>query len=183
VLADLRARGATAGRIADIGTGSGAIAVTLAAALPGAWIFGTDVSRDAIAVARGNAARNDVFQECTFLHGDLAQPLLRFAPFDAVVANLPYVPAGDLPVRPDPAAFEPPLALDGGADGLALYRRLLPDLPALLAPGGAAFFEAAPGTIEPLAALVATAFPAATLAIGRDYGGRERFLSFVPEPA
>jgi release factor glutamine methyltransferase len=183
VLADVRARGATAGRIADVGTGSGAIAVVLAAALPDAWIFGTDVSRDAIAVARRNAARNNVFQECTFLHGDLAQPLLRFAPFDALVANLPYVPAGALPVRPDPASFEPVLALDGGADGLAHYRRLLPMLPLVLAAGAAAFFEAAPPTIEPLAALVRAAFPAARPAIGRDYGGRERIVSFVPVPA
>jgi release factor glutamine methyltransferase len=182
-LADLRSRGVTAPRIADIGTGSGAIAVVLAAALPGAWVFGTDISREAIGLARRNAARNDVFQACTFFHGDLGQPLLPFAPFDCIVANLPYVPTGALPVLPEPAALEPVLALDGGPDGLALYRRLIPMLAALLAPNAAAFFEAAPGTIEPLAGLAGEAFPGGTVRVGRDYGGRDRFLHVVPSRA
>jgi release factor glutamine methyltransferase len=181
-VAAVRARGTTAGRIADVGTGSGAIAIALAKALPDAWLFGTDVSREAIAAARGNAARNDVFQQCTFLHGDLALPLARFASFDALIANLPYVPTAALPAPPDPVAFEPVLALDGGPDGLALYRRLLPMLSALLAPGAPVVLEAAPGTIEPLAALVRASFPGAEAAVGRDYGGRERFLQFSPVP-
>lgn len=179
-LADLRARGATAGRIADIGTGSGAIAIALAVALPDAWVFGTDVSHAALALARRNAARNNVFQECTFLHGDLAEPLRRFAPFDALLANLPYIPAGDLPRAPDPVAFEPVLALDGGPDGLDLYRRLIAGLPGLLAPQAGVYFEAAPGTIEPLTALVAAAFPGSSPTVGRDYGGRVRFVRLVP---
>ncbi|MGA2395835.1 MAG: peptide chain release factor N(5)-glutamine methyltransferase [Candidatus Lustribacter sp.] len=176
VLAALRASGKTAGRIADVGTGSGAIAIALAAELPDAWVFGTDISRGAIELARGNAARNNVFQSCTFLHGDLAQPLARFAPFDALVANLPYVPTAAIPAAPDPVACEPLLALDGGADGLMLYRRLIPQLPALLAPDAVVVLEAAPGTIEPLAALVAGAFPHAHVEIGADYAGLPRFL-------
>jgi release factor glutamine methyltransferase len=179
-LTDLRARGALAGRLADVGTGSGAIAIALAIALPDAWVFGTDVSHEAIALARHNAARNNVFQECTFLHGDLAEPLRRFAPFDALLANLPYVPAADVPQAPDPVSFEPRLALDGGPDGLALYRRLIAELPGLLAPQACVLFEAAPGTIEPLAALVEAAFPGCEVTIGRDYGGRERFVRFTP---
>jgi release factor glutamine methyltransferase len=180
VLSMLRARGKTDARIADVGTGSGAIAIALAGELPDAWVFGTDVSRDAIDLARGNAARNDVFQSCTFLHGDLTQPLTRFAPFAALVANLPYVPTAVIPAAPDPVACEPLLALDGGADGLALYRRLIPQLPALLAPDAVVVFEAAPGTIEPLAALVAGAFPAASVEIGADYAGLARFLTCAP---
>lgn len=175
-LAALRARGATAGRIADIGTGSGVIAITLAAELPDAWVFASDRSRDAIAVARRNAARNNVFQSCTFLHGDLAEPLQRFAPFDAVVANLPYVPTAAIPLAPDPVACEPLLALDGGVDGLAPYRRLLAQLPPLLAAHGIVVFEAAPGTIEPLAALTAGALPRAQVEIGLDYAGLPRFV-------
>jgi release factor glutamine methyltransferase len=177
VLVALRARGQTAGRIADIGTGSGAIAIALAAELPAAWVFGTDVSRVAIEVARGNAARNNVFQACTFLHGDLALPLTPFAPFAALVANLPYVPTAAIPLPPDPVACEPLLALDGGTDGLALYRRLIPQLAPLLAPDAVVVLEAAPGTIEPLAALVAGAFPAAQIEIGTDYAGLPRFLT------
>ena len=178
-LAALRASGKTAGRIADIGTGSGAIAISLAAELPDAWVFGTDISHGAIDVARRNAARNNVFQSCTFLHGDLAQPLGRFAPFDGLVANLPYVPTAEIPAAPNPVAFEPSLALDGGPDGLALYRRLIAMLPALLAPEAPVVFEAAPGTIEPLAELVAAAFPGVRPQIGADYAGLERYLEFT----
>jgi release factor glutamine methyltransferase len=143
-------------------------------------VFGSDCSRDAIALARANAARNNVFQACTFVHGDLALPLMRFAPFDAVVANLPYVPTPALPHAPEPASFEPVLALDGGADGLDLYRRLIPMLPALVAPGATVLFEAAPPTIDGLVALVSAAFPACGASIGRDYAGLARFVRFVP---
>ena len=183
VLADVRARGKTAGRIADIGTGSGAIAITLACELPGTWVFGTDASRGAIAVARRNAARNTCFQECTFLQGDLAEPLGRFAPFDAIVANLPYVPTGAIPAAPDPVSFEPALALDGGADGLAVYRRLIAQLPAVLALDASVFLEAAPDTIDALAALVEATFPRAHVEIGNDYGGRARYVAFTLEAA
>jgi release factor glutamine methyltransferase len=180
-LAALRERGTTRGNIADIGTGSGAIAISLAAELPDAWVFGTDISHGAIDVARRNAARNNVFQSCTFLHGDLALPLARFAPFDGLVANLPYVPTAAIPAAPDPVAFEPPLALDGGPDGLALSRRLIAMLPAVLAPQAPVLFEAAPGTIEPLAALVAAAFPGARPHVGTDYAGLNRYLAFSLE--
>jgi release factor glutamine methyltransferase len=177
-LDDLRKRGKSDPRVADIGTGSGAIAVTIAAEIPGAWVFGTDISRDAIAVARGNAAHNNVFQECTFLHGDLAAPLERFAPFDCVIANLPYVPTAAIAAPPDPVSFEPRLALDGGADGLDLYRRLIAQLPPLLAQRAYVLFEAAPGTIAPLAALVRAAFPSAETRIHADYANLERFVAF-----
>ena len=177
-LDDLRKRGKSDPRVADIGTGSGAIAVTIAAEIPGAWVFGTDISREAIAVARGNAAQNNVFQECTFLHGDLATPLARFAPFDCVIANLPYVPTAAIAPAPDPVSFEPRLALDGGADGLDLYRRLLTQLPALLAPRAYVLFEAAPGTIEPLAAIVRAAVPHAETRVHADYARLERFVAF-----
>lgn len=178
-IADLRARGATNGRTADIGTGSGAIAITLACELPDLWVFGTDCSRDAVAVARRNAARNNRFQECTFLQGDLAAPLARFAPFDAIVANLPYVPTAAIPVKPDPVGFEPVIALDGGDDGLALYRRLFAQLPGVLATDASVFLEAAPSTIPALAALAAAAFPRARATIGRDYAGLERYVAIA----
>ena len=180
-IADLRARGKADSRVADIGTGSGAIAITLAAEVSGAWVFGTDISRDAIAVARGNAAANNVFQECTFLHGDLAAPLVRFAPFDCVIANLPYVPTADIASAPDPVSYEPRLALDGGSDGLDLYRRLLPQLAPLLAPRALVVLEAAPDSIAALVGLVQTAFPREAAEIGSDYAGLERFVAFRPE--
>ena len=177
----LQARGGPIGHIADIGTGSGAIAIAIAAALPDAWLFGTDCSREAIAVARRNAARCNVFQQCTFLHGDLAEPLARFGPFDAVVANLPYVPTAAVPQRPDPLAFEPLIALDGGSDGLVPYRRLVAMLPPLLSPRALLAFEAAPGTIEPLADVVAAAFPESRVDVHLDYAGLPRFLTCARE--
>jgi release factor glutamine methyltransferase len=181
-IAEARGRGKSAGRIADVGTGSGALAITLAAELPDAWVFGTDISREAIALARRNAARNDVFQSCTFLHGDLAASLVRFAPLDIIVANLPYIPTADIPRSPDPVSYEPLIALDGGGDGLDLYRRLLAQLPVVAAPDAALFLEAAPGTIKALAALVEAAFPAAYVEIGEDYAGLERFVQFSLAP-
>jgi release factor glutamine methyltransferase len=179
-LADVRARfarGARSVRICDVGTGSGAIAITVALELPEAFVVASDVSAAALAVARRNAVRLAPNAALTFVCGDLGEPLRARAPYDCIVANLPYVPSAALPERPDPAGFEPRLALDGGADGLALYRRLLGDLPALAAPGAAAYLEAAPPTIEPLAALVARMLPNAHVEIGEDYAGLERYVA------
>ena len=180
LVAALRAAGAAAPAIADVGTGSGALAVTAALELPAAGVFASDVSADALAVARANAARHGVARRCTFLHGDLTAPLARFAPFAALVANLPYVPTAQVPEAPDPAGYEPRLALDGGADGLDLYRRLLAELPGLLHPNSLVLFEAAPPTLAALRHAVAAAFPRARIAVGDDYGGRPRYLRFTP---
>jgi release factor glutamine methyltransferase len=179
----LRAIGRANGSAADIGTGSGAIAVTLASELRELSVYASDVSQDALAVARRNAARNDVFQHVTFLHGDLAAPLLPYAPFDCVVANLPYVPSADCASAPDPVSFEPVLARDGGADGLALYRRLLADLPALIAPRGIAVLEAAPANARALEHLVRTVLPSAGTETIRDYADLDRFVVAVLPPA
>ncbi|MGD0050410.1 MAG: peptide chain release factor N(5)-glutamine methyltransferase [Vulcanimicrobiaceae bacterium] len=172
----LRAIGRERGSAADVGTGSGAIAVSLACELPGLNVYASDVSGDALAVARGNAARNHVFQHVTFLPGDLATPLLPFAPFDALVANLPYVPSAELAPAPDPVGFEPRLARDGGPDGLDLYRRLVPDLARLVAPRGIAILEAAPGNARALEALVRAALPSAGVETIRDYADLDRFV-------
>jgi release factor glutamine methyltransferase len=176
-LDDLRGRRKQDGTVVDVGTGSGALGITLACELEDLGVFCTDVSTDALAVARRNAAANHVFQRCTFLHGDLAAPLKRFGRVDAVIANLPYIPAAHVPERPDPVGFEPRIALDGGADGLDLYRRLLRQLPALVNPGASIFLEAAPGTIQPLAALAERLVPNGHIEIGEDYAGFERFVS------
>ncbi len=179
VIDDLRARRKASGIIVDVGTGSGALGITLACELPDLAVYATDISADALSVARRNAARNNVFQRCTFLAGDLLAPIERFGErVDAVVANLPYIPAAALPPAPNPASFEPRIALDGGADGLDVYRRLLAQLDRVLAADGAVFLEAAPGTIEPLSALVERTFPTAYLEIGEDYAGLERFVHF-----
>jgi release factor glutamine methyltransferase len=177
VMDDLKARKKTNGTLVDVGTGSGAIAITLACEFPELGVFATDISAEALEVARRNAAGNNVFQHVTFLHGDLLAPLARFGRVDAIVANLPYIPAGAIPAAPNPVGFEPRVALDGGPDGLVLYRRLLDQLPAAAAPGASIFLEAAPGTVEPLAELAQTLLPSAHVEIGEDYAELDRYVS------
>jgi release factor glutamine methyltransferase len=180
VIDDLRARRKATGIVVDVGTGSGAIGITLACELPEIAVYATDISADAISVARRNAARNSVFQRCTFLVGDLLTPVMRFGErVDAVVANLPYIPAAAVPQVPNPAGYEPRIALDGGPDGLDVYRRLLTQLDRVAGSDATIFLEAAPGTIEPLSALIEQTFPTAFIEIGEDYAGLERFVQFV----
>jgi release factor glutamine methyltransferase len=163
-------------RACDVGTGSGAIAVTLAAEDQDLDVVASDVSAAALALAAHNATRAGVAGRVRLVEGDLATPLVPLGPFDLVAANLPYGPSGDVPAKPDPVAFAPRGAVDGGADGLVLYRRLIGALPALLAPGGCALFEAAPPTIDALATLAAAALPDAHVEIGEDYAGLERWI-------
>jgi len=114
--------------VADIGTGSGCIAVTLARRLPDLRILASDMSRPALTVASRNARCHGVAARVTFLEGDLAAPVLEHRP-SIIVANLPYLPSdslADLP--PDITSFEPREALDGGPDGLDPYRRLFRQL-------------------------------------------------------
>jgi release factor glutamine methyltransferase len=167
----------TQARVADIGTGSGAIAVTLALELPDIRVYATDISAGALAVASENAVQLGAAGRVVFLEGDLGAPLAPYAPFTCVLANLPYVRSAEVPLLPHPVGYEPRVAVDGGPDGLVLYGRLLEQLPPLLAPGASCFFEAAPDTIEPLAALIERRLPRAHVEIGEDYGGLERFVA------
>lgn len=179
VLDDLRARGARGLRVVDVGTGSGAIAVTLACELPEISVIATEISAGALAVARRNVRRHAVEERCELLHGDLLVPLLEGGAIDCIVANLPYIPSARIPAAPNPVAYEPIVALDGGPDGLAPYRRLLAQLRTAAAPGASVFLEAAPPTIEALAQLVEDTLPAAHVEIVEDFGGLDRFLAIT----
>ena len=159
--------------IADVGTGCGCIAVALAAHLPGATVYATDVSPAALDLARENAARHNLAGRITFLAGDLLAPLP--TPVDLIVANLPYVSAAELAaLPPDIAGYEPLTALDGGPDGLQLIRRLLTMAPAHLQPGGAALLEIGWRQGEAAVALAREHFPAVRVTRHQDYGGRDR---------
>jgi release factor glutamine methyltransferase len=168
--------GVTPPRIADVGTGSGALAITLAKLRADAAVFASDVSAPALEVARANAER--LAAAVTFVEGDLAAPLAAHAPFSLIVANLPYIPAGELASLPPDVRTEPALALDGGADGLDLVRRLVADAPALLAPGGALALEIGAGQAEATRALLQGA-GFADVQTRRDLAGVERVVSGV----
>ncbi|HZK25044.1 MAG TPA: peptide chain release factor N(5)-glutamine methyltransferase [Oscillospiraceae bacterium] len=117
----------------ELGTGSGAIAVSLAIYLPQATITAVDISAAALAVARSNAERHQVGSRLRFLLGDLYAPVAH-EEYTAVVSNPPYVPSADILRLADTVkAYEPRLALDGGTDGLNFYRRLTAELTMLSA--------------------------------------------------
>ena len=162
-------------RALDVGTGSGAIACTVAAEVPSASVVGIDVSGAALALARKNAVRLGVEARCTFVLADVADTS-SVRRYDAVVANLPYVPTADLPALPEGAAHEPRVALDGGSDGLDEIRKLLLAAPRLVRPGGLLLIEAAPPTMPRLLALTAAAFPGAELSVEADYAGLPRYV-------
>ncbi len=160
--------------ILDVGTGSGAIACTLAGEIPDAIVTASDVSLPALAVAAQNAARLGVSGRCTFALADIAPD--DQGRFDVIVANLPYIASADVPHKPHPVGFEPRLATDGGSDGLAQYRKLLAAAPRLVRPGALLLMEAAPPTIGGLRALAEAAFPQAAITVHRDYAGLERYV-------
>ena len=143
--------------LADIGTGSGCLAVTLALEHPGARVWATDLSADALKLARKNVARYALAERVTLLHGDLLGPLPSGLRFDIIVSNPPYVLEADLPgLQPEVRDYEPVLALSGepgaaGPDGTALHRRLLAEAPAHLGPGGRLLMEVGQGQAEAVA--------------------------------
>ena len=136
----------------DLGTGSGCILLALLSELPNARGLGVDIAAPAIARARANAGRLGLAERAVWCVGDWGQALQ--GPFDLVVANPPYIAAGEWAELPrDVAAFEPVPALLAGADGLDAYRRMIPDLPRLLAPEGLAIIEIGATQAAKIAAL------------------------------
>jgi len=163
--------------IVDVGTGSGAIAVTLAKHLPGARVTAIDLSAAALRVARQNAVRYDLEDRIEWVLGDLLAPGIEAGrQFDLIAANLPYIVHKDLEVLAV-ARHEPRLALDGGPDGLDLIRRLLVQVPRGLAEGGLLLLEIGAGQGERVCALARAALPGASAQILFDYAGLDRVVS------
>jgi release factor glutamine methyltransferase len=162
-------------RVLDVGTGSGCIAMTLAAERPRWRVWAIDRSPAALAVAGRNRDRHGV--AVPLILGDLASAVA--PPWDLVVANLPYVPTDDVGGVPVEVRHDPPAALDGGGDGLVLVRRLLADLPRLLRPGGGAVLEVGEGQAETVVGLASAVGLAAARRV-RDVGGVERVIVLQP---
>jgi release factor glutamine methyltransferase len=141
-------------KIADVGTGSGILAVTLALHVPNAQITAFDISTDALAVARRNAEAHHAADRIQFLHSDLLAAVR--GPFDAIVSNPPYVSEADREaLHPEVRDYEPATALFAGETGLDVYRRLIPQAYDALKPGGLLALEIGQGQRQALTALLA----------------------------
>jgi release factor glutamine methyltransferase len=162
-------------RLADVGTGSGVVAVALAVNLPRATVYATDTSSDALVVAASNAARHGVASRVHLLLGDLLEPLPERV--QIIVANLPYIPAGRLPtLAPDVLEYEPLIALDGGPDGLQPARRLLAQAREWLLPEGTIVMEIGAEQGPEVVALGRQHYPQAQVDLLPDYAGLGRVV-------
>ena len=156
----------------DLGTGTGCILLALLAELPNARGVGVDVSPLAVSAAADNAERNGLADRSRFRTGDWGQGMVER--FDIVVSNPPYIPSAEIAaLAPEVREHDPRRALDGGPDGLAPYRIIAAQLPALLVPGGLVAFEVGQGQAADVASLLA-AQGFAAIATLRDLGGIER---------
>jgi release factor glutamine methyltransferase len=155
--------------IADIGTGSGAIAISLAVNLPQSKIYATDISAAALEVALSNCHQHGVSGRVCLLKGNLLEPLPE--PVDVIVANLPYVSQPELNPQ-----FEPPLALDGGADGTKIIKQLCQQAGGKLKAGGWLLLEMGQGQAEAVAGILHNIFPGGEIEVMPDLAGIERVV-------
>jgi release factor glutamine methyltransferase len=182
----------------DFGTGSGCIAIALAVKCPAAKVVATDVSPDALASARENAARHNVAERIEFLHGDgfaalekgwgerprepggnaLADGSPGVSPhqFDLIISNPPYIPSAEIAtLQPEVRDFDPRAALDGGADGLDFYRKLAVEAKPFLKPGGKIMLEFGDGQADAIRKIF-EAEKWIVEAVKEDYSHRARIL-------
>jgi release factor glutamine methyltransferase len=160
----------------DVGTGSGCIALALAAEDPFVRVVATDVEPGALAVARGNAARLGLARRVEFVLSDLFADVGE-RPFDLVVSNPPYVPADEyVALEPNVREYEPRRALYGGVDGLDVYRRLMPGAALLLRPGGTLAVEVGAGQADAVAGIMDAAGAFETPATRADLAGVPRVV-------
>jgi release factor glutamine methyltransferase len=162
-------------RILDIGTGSGALLVTLLAELPLASGLATDISRAALATAEVNAARNGVADRAEFAIADGLDGTA--GGFDLVVSNPPYIPSAVIAgLEPEVREHDPVTALDGGPDGLDVYRKIIPHL-ARAVSSGMVIFEVGAGQADAVATMLTRVFPSAPVHTRRDLGGHNRCVA------
>lgn len=163
-------------RLVDVGTGSGAIAITMKSERPSLFVTATDIMDNALVVAKMNA--NQLGAEICFVKGDLLQPFLESGQkFDIVLSNPPYIPESDIEVMSEVVTeHEPHTALFAGADGLVLYRRLCEELPGVLNNPFLVGFEIGAGQGEAVAGLLQAALPEAMVTIEYDINGKDRMV-------
>ncbi len=164
-------------RVCDVGTGSGNLAITLAVKCSAAKIIASDISAEALAVARANAVRHQVAGQIVFVQSDL---LSAFRPraCDLLVANLPYIPSATLRGLAV-SRYEPALALDGGPDGLEHYGRLLAQAPRVMETGGRLLLEIEDTRGQAARELAQATFPMARVQLHRDLAGLDRIVEIV----
>jgi release factor glutamine methyltransferase len=164
--------------IADVGTGCGAIAISLALALPQAKIYATDASALALQVAEVNCRRHAVDGRVKLLHGNLLVPLPQLV--DMIVANLPYIKDCEFrDLSPEIRDYEPAVALAGGEDGLDKIQQILEQMPGKLSYGACFLLEIGQGQGEMVTSLIKNYFPKASIQLISDLGGIERVVKVV----
>ena len=165
----------------DFGTGSGCLAVALAVKSPNAIVLALDISSDALAVARQNAARHGVDSRIQFFGGDGFAVLPPNAKFDLIISNPPYIPAAEIAsLEPEVRDHDPRAALDGGADGLDFYHRLAAEARAFLKPGGRLMLEFGDGQAPALQKMFEQQ-KWIVESVKPDYSRRPRILTARPE--
>lgn len=171
--------------LADIGAGTGCIAVALAAELPNARLYASDISREALDLAAENLRLNGVERRVRLLEGDLTEPFRTvglIGQFDLVVSNPPYIPDAEIPaLQPEVREHDPARALAGGPDGLRLIERLLTDVPALLRLDGHFVFEIGAGEAEAVQDMIRRTGAWRAVRVHRDGAGIERVLAIQKE--
>lgn len=170
-----RSRSCTTGPLlaADIGTGSGAIAINLALNVPGIKVYATDISPLALEVARLNCERHQVVEQVVLLLGDLLQPLPK--PVDLIVANLPYIKNSELPgLSLEIAKFEPRMAIDGGKSGLECIRQLLQQVKRKINAGGCLLLEMGQNQEKEVSRLIRSCLDEVNFRFIADFNGIKR---------
>lgn len=161
-------------RLADIGTGSGVLAITLALERPGLEVVATDISADTLALARENGLAHGIDGRIKWLQTDLLSGV--DTDFDFLVTNLPYIPTAEMATLPREVRHDPPLALDGGADGLDVIRRFIEEAPSHLKPGAGVLLEIGISQASGVADILQQQ-KYRDISVEKDYQGVERFVS------
>ena len=162
----------------DLGTGSGAIAIGLAACFPSATVHGVDISDEALKIARENTKLAQLTEKIIFYHGNWWQPLKQLqGKVTGMVSNPPYIPTAEIPhLQPEVFLHEPHLALDGGEDGLDAIRSLIAESPAYLMSGGVWLIEIMAGQAQAVTELLKDQSAYEQVQIILDLAGIERFI-------